>query len=360
MATSHVMQRLKPMNPGKVSILLPCLNARRFLEERVSSIIDQTYENWEAIILDSFSDDGSWEYFQSIAATDRRFELHRIPRDGLYTALNRGIRLATGEFIHIGTCDDTMHSDFLAETVAVLNSRSDVDIAVTDLEFIDAHGGPLKSQRFGDGLVQCSNPSKLTACNFRPVPHDSFLHLSGNTVYLSLTQLLVRTRLAIRNPFDENCGSIADFEWSLQLSSKSPTIHIPRKLATWRYHGDQLSIHTDATRPQTVKNACTRFTAMYSGPRRETLETLRLPMSMGCYRISHQRFSFKWAVQNLTDAMTVVFVLLKNSISRPRKSFRFILGKRLQWRNRSRWLIEYKLFLNGITPSAMPPPEGHV
>src|SRR3982074_513719 len=86
--------------PPKVSILLPSLNAREFLEPRIDSILRQTFSDWEAIVLDSHSTDGSWEFFQSIANTDPRFRLYQIPREGLYAALNRGLDLAQGEFLH--------------------------------------------------------------------------------------------------------------------------------------------------------------------------------------------------------------------------------------------------------------------
>jgi len=47
----------------RVSILLPCLNARQFLEPRIDSLLAQTFCDWEAIVLDSHSTDGSWDFF---------------------------------------------------------------------------------------------------------------------------------------------------------------------------------------------------------------------------------------------------------------------------------------------------------
>jgi glycosyltransferase involved in cell wall biosynthesis len=73
----------------------------------------QTFRDWEAIVLDSHSTDGSWEFFRSVASNDWRFRLYQIPREGVYAALNRGMELVSGEFLLIATCDDTMHADFL-------------------------------------------------------------------------------------------------------------------------------------------------------------------------------------------------------------------------------------------------------
>jgi hypothetical protein len=45
--------------------------------------------------------------------------------------------------------------------------------------------------------------------------------------------------------FDTTVGSIADFEWLVRLTNLTGTVHVPEKLATWRFHGEQLSIRTD-------------------------------------------------------------------------------------------------------------------
>src|SRR5438105_10280166 len=91
------------MGAPKISILLPCLNARAYLEPRIDSLTAQVYSDWEAIVLDSGSTDGSWEFFQSIASVDPRFLLYQIPREGVDAALNRAIQLATGELHHFAT-----------------------------------------------------------------------------------------------------------------------------------------------------------------------------------------------------------------------------------------------------------------
>src|ERR1051326_5140463 len=196
---------------AKVSILLPSLNARKFLDERVDSLLKQTIRDWEAIVLDSGSSDGTWEYFQSAAQTDPRFRLHQIPREGLYAALNRGLDLATGEFVHIATADDSMTADFLAETLSALSRVPQAGIVASDVQLIDQNGNALSeetlmagglSKRSAQNLLNldrvrraCSNQPQARV-NFRPVPHDWLLHFDGRSVYLSLNQLVVRTALA--------------------------------------------------------------------------------------------------------------------------------------------------------------------
>jgi len=261
------------MSTPKISILLPCLNARPFLNERIESILTQTFSDWEAIVLDSYSTDGSWEFFTSIASTDPRFRLYQVPQDGLYTALNRGMELARGEFLHIATCDDTMAPEFLTEMLKACDQCPEAGIAVCDLLFIDRNGDKLLpadlighlTARATENLlsldtVRTSVPGEICRhLNYRPVPHDCLLHFAGRSVYCSLTQLVVRmSSIKAVAPFETKIGSTADYEWLLRLTACAGSVHLPRKLAMWRYHGNhgnQLSLRRDESRLGSMKAA---------------------------------------------------------------------------------------------------------
>ena len=247
------------MNAPRISLLLPCLNARRFLEARIESLLAQTLTDWEAIVLDSHSDDGSWEYFEQVAAGDPRFLLHRLPREGLYAALNQGIELARGEFLTVATCDDTMEPDFLETMSAAFARVPEAGIVACDLRFIDAEGKDTAfAGRLGYDRIRTATLGESAGrANYRPPPHDCWLHLAGDTVYYSLTQLMIRTDLARRAPrFETNRASFADFGWSLNLTNLAGTIHLPRKLATWRFHGDQLSAKSNFSHNRHIPEMC--------------------------------------------------------------------------------------------------------
>jgi glycosyltransferase involved in cell wall biosynthesis len=268
------------MSKPLVSILLPSLNVRSFLQARIESLLAQTCNDWEAIVLDSHSNDGSWEFFQSIAATDARFRLYQIPADGLYAALNRGLHLAKGEFLHIATCDDTMAPEFLSEMLGAFDHCPEAGLAVCNLLFIDRLGNDLApkemigmSKRGAKNLlaldiVRTAFPDEeMQHVNYRPVPHDCLLHFSGRSVYCSLNQLLIRVPSAKAVAlFETQVGSVADFGWLLRLTSATGSVHLPKKLAMWRYHGEQLSLYRDRSRhgsmkkmaEHTLRNICER------------------------------------------------------------------------------------------------------
>lgn len=261
------------MNAQKVSILLPSFNQRQFLKPRIDSLLNQTFTDWDAIVLDSHSTDGTWEFFESVAARDPRFHLHQIPREGLYAALNRGFELAAGEFIHIATADDSMVPEFLAEMLDAFARFPEAGIAACDVRFVNRAGNdlsledllPYLKNRAARNLLRLDRvraafpdePPHQT--NYRPAPHDCLLHFDGRSVYFSLNQLLIRTNAArAAGPFQTNIGSVADFDWLLRLTSTNGTVHVPKKLASWRFHGDQLSLKRDESRATARRAAAER------------------------------------------------------------------------------------------------------
>jgi glycosyltransferase involved in cell wall biosynthesis len=262
------------MSAPKVSLLLPCLNARPFLEPRIESLTAQVYSDWEAIVLDSGSTDGSWKFLQSIASADPRFRLYQVPREGVYAALNRGMQLAAGEFLHFATCDDTMSPEFLAKMVEALGQCPDAGIAVCDVRLINRNGSELSARDLSGHLSRAAIKRLLAhgnvgsafpgeelqqEINYRPAPHDCLIHFFGRSVYFSLTQLVVRLSLAnAAGSFETTIGSVADFGWLLRLTNLTGTVHLPQKLAMWRFHGAQLSIRRDLTRRSAVRMLCER------------------------------------------------------------------------------------------------------
>jgi glycosyltransferase involved in cell wall biosynthesis len=80
----------------RVSVLLPNYNNRHFLEEQMRSITGQTFRDWELIVYDGHSDDGSWEFFSECAAADPRIRLYQGPREGVYAAWNSCLSARAG------------------------------------------------------------------------------------------------------------------------------------------------------------------------------------------------------------------------------------------------------------------------
>jgi glycosyltransferase involved in cell wall biosynthesis len=223
-----------------VSILLPNLNNRPFLEERLQSILRQNLDDWELVIVDNESDDGAWEYFREWAAKDPRIRISQAPRRGMYDNWNNCIRLARGRYVYIATSDDTMSQRFLEVMVQALEQYGQCDLAHCKLAIIDDQGAPYQALQWDRFYSSVYFGDLINRRHIRLAPHDGLLHCGVRTVYTSITQLLIRRTLFERiGLFRTDCGSIADFEWEMRASLVAHTVHIPEYLAAWRVHPSQ-------------------------------------------------------------------------------------------------------------------------
>src|SRR5688572_30015367 len=170
------------MSGPLVSVCLPNLNTRAYLQERVDSILAQTYTNWELIVSDNYSDDGAWEFFQEVAGRDRRVLIEQAPRAGMYVNWNNCLRRASGEFVYIATSDDGMAADCLEKLVHGLQTHTRCDVAHCPLVVVDEHGVPLPDPWWRRGLFARSFPELLDRMHVRRAPYDGLLCLSGQQV----------------------------------------------------------------------------------------------------------------------------------------------------------------------------------
>lgn len=227
------------MNP-QVSVCLPNLNNQAYIKERLESILTQTFTDWELVVVDSYSDDGAWEIIQEYAAKEPRMRIYQAPRQGIYAGINKCIELAKGEYIYIATSDDTMMPDCLEKMVSALNNNPECDLAHCCLEVIDKKGNIIEDNTWNT-WDQCKFFGEyINQEHIRYAPHDGILYCSLGTVYVSLTQLLIRTVVFDKvGYFKTNFSSMADFEWGLRATLLCNTIHVPHYLATWRRHPEQ-------------------------------------------------------------------------------------------------------------------------
>jgi glycosyltransferase involved in cell wall biosynthesis len=225
------------MKTPLISVCLPSLNTFPFLEERVETILGQTCADWELIVIDSYSDDGSWEHFQKLAQTDSRVSISQAPR-GLYQCWNACIERAQGKYVYFATSDDTMAPDCLEKLASALEEHVDCDIAACPLTAIGGDGKPLEDRAWWEATVFAHwNSELLQQRHMRRAPFDGLLHLTGYMVHLSITQMMIRRSLFSRiGGFETRWDSIGDRNWEMKAGLVANTIHVPDTWATWRIH----------------------------------------------------------------------------------------------------------------------------
>ena len=224
-----------------ISICLPILNARRFLRERMDTILSQVATDWELIVCDSYSDDGSWELLQSFK-NDPRIRLFQVAREGLYAGWNECLRRAKGEFVYIATADDTIIPQGLDRLRTVLLENPNTAVAVCNFQVIDEAGkcvpGPPNpwQDRFYGGWM--NEP------HVRNGRTEAILHACLGIIWWTVSAVMFRRSLLDRiGLFRTDRGSQADEEWEMRAALAADIAFLPEKLATWRRHPAQATAH---------------------------------------------------------------------------------------------------------------------
>lgn len=117
---------------SKISVIIPVYNIETYVEECISSVQEQSYQNIQIIIVDDGSTDCTFHFCQAMAEKDNRIELFQITHGGAAAARNTGLKYADGEFIFWVDGDDTIHPLAL-ETLLELLKQTHADIAKIEL-----------------------------------------------------------------------------------------------------------------------------------------------------------------------------------------------------------------------------------
>ncbi len=218
-----------------VSIICLNYNAERYVLQCLKSLITQTYEKIEIIIIDNASSDHSPDIINEfikqtkVSHIDILYILESVPIK-ITTALNKGLTEASGDYIQFIASDDLLHLDKINKQIAYINdSKKDIHVIYSDLELIDDTSNKLNVTWL----------SKQHKSSF-PVGNIFEDILIGNIVILPLSMLIKKEALTQIGNFDSNL-EIEDYDMNLKLSHKYYYYHIGEKLAFYRIHNDNIS-----------------------------------------------------------------------------------------------------------------------
>ncbi|MGL4671251.1 glycosyltransferase family 2 protein [Cetobacterium sp.] len=111
------------MKTGLVSIITPAYNAERFIGETIESVLNQSYQNWEMLIVDDGSKDKTEIVVKEYEKKDNRIRLIKQANAGSGAARNNGIRRAEGNYICLLDADDTWNENFLEEQIKLIKLK---------------------------------------------------------------------------------------------------------------------------------------------------------------------------------------------------------------------------------------------
>jgi len=130
-----------------ISIIVPCYKQGHFLQEALTSIMAQTYENWECIIVNDGSPDDTDAVAKKFVKLDKRFIYEKQKNSGLSSARNKGLAVAKGDFIQFLDADDLLEEKKLEHNVSFVSNS--VDIVVSGYRYFNDADGPSRQTMFG-------------------------------------------------------------------------------------------------------------------------------------------------------------------------------------------------------------------
>lgn len=187
------------MNPA-VSVVLPVHNRADVLARAISSVVKQTLEQWELIVVDDGSTDGSAEIAESFH--DRRIRVIALGVNrGGNAARNAGIREAQSPVIAFVDSDDAYLPQKLEKVVAHFNNRPELDLLI-------------------DSFIKIQ-PSNARVVRKNPVIEDGELFrraLFTRLLWKATPAISVRREVALQTPFDETLKRLQDFDFLIRVS----------------------------------------------------------------------------------------------------------------------------------------------
>ncbi|HUQ84463.1 MAG TPA: glycosyltransferase [Gemmatimonadaceae bacterium] len=221
------------MSRPLVTVIVPVYNGARYLRESLDSIVSQTYQPLEIIVLDDASTD---ETPSIIASFGDRVRHVRHPSNlGQFRNINAGLRLATGEFVSIYHADDVYEPSIVERSAEFLESHSDVGAVFSLDVFIDAHGREYGRLALPPEVRGKSVLSFGDVVNALLLRKNRFLRTPGamarRAVYESVGDYL------------DTYGIAGDFEMWLRIARRYPLGLLDEHLFRYRHFHGNLSHH---------------------------------------------------------------------------------------------------------------------
>ncbi|MDT2791626.1 glycosyltransferase family 2 protein [Enterococcus lactis] len=131
---------------NKISIIMPSFNSEKYVLDAIISVQNQTYKNWEMIIVDDCSNDNTINIISEVIANDNRIRLYRQERNlGAGAARTRALGLINGRFIAYLDADDIWYPDKLSKQISFM-LKNNIGFSCTSYEVIDNDGNKLNKQ----------------------------------------------------------------------------------------------------------------------------------------------------------------------------------------------------------------------
>lgn len=231
------------MKQSLISIIIPNYNRVHLIGATLDSIILQTYTNWECIVIDDGSTDGSFDEVTTYALRDSRIKQFKRPSTytkGACSCRNYGFKLSTGTFINWFDSDDLMKSDKLEKQLKKFENKT-LNLVVCQTQFFEGNIGDLK---------QFWNSSFTSI--FDPLTDFITFRLAWSTN----APLWRRSFLENKNLFNESLSSSQDWEFHSRILTNISRMEVLSETLVFnRLHEGRIGLNSVLARSKTRLNS---------------------------------------------------------------------------------------------------------
>lgn len=218
------------MNP-RVSVIMPVYNSEKYICQAIQSVLDQSFSNFELIIINDRSTDRSLEIIKSFV--DRRIVLINNDKKGtIVESRNQGVRLSRGEFIAFLDSDDITHPDRLKAEVVFLEKNPDAGIVGASVRIIDKDGKET-GVKWRENISSEKIPIRL---------------LFGNC--FSQSSVMLRKKAIPDEGYRP--GFAEDYDLWVRMLRTWKGFHLPKLLLKYRIHVENTSTRKRALQQESV------------------------------------------------------------------------------------------------------------
>lgn len=274
----------------RVSIGFPVYNGEKYMEEALDSVLAQTFEDFELVIVDNASTDRTSDISRAYAACDGRVRYYRNDHNlGQSANINRTIRLSRGAYYRQMHDDDRLRPDCLAACVEVLDHDPSVVVCHTETVVIDEHGRPAEGGKPMDFHLCAPRPSD----RFEKLLRQCYPYAGLMNVVFGLIRRDVLLRTSLESPYPHS-----DIVLFSELALHGAFHVVPEPLFVRRDHPGRsmrsFKSEVDLAIWQDPKNAEHTVLPRWQGLNDLLNAVRRAPVShtekMRCYRIIAQRY----------------------------------------------------------------------
>lgn len=232
---------------GLVSIVLPVYNGGEMLNAAIESILQQTYKDFELIIVDDGSTDGTPALVDEWARRDSRIRVIHQPNQKIPRTLNNGFASARGEYLTWTSADNNLHPDFLQKMIHFMAQHPHVALCYANMRLIDESGAPILEN------------------NWYPAPDDpsvvclpeALLRLNSHPENLVGAAFMYRRILpALIGGYDPALYTVEDYDYWLRISDFFNVCHVDfsEPVYDYRLHKNSLTAHAKELRINEMRN----------------------------------------------------------------------------------------------------------